>query len=119
MKLPSLQPRTRLAHVVAIWSADHGKFAAFNHAVFTALFQDDHDIGKLEILLQIAEKFGLNSKDLASGSHVYFYMQKVIHDEEMEIQADVRAVPPCVSNNKVLATGMQKILQLQQMLPLL
>jgi predicted DsbA family dithiol-disulfide isomerase len=46
-------------------------------------------------------------------------MQKVIHDEEMAIQADVRAVPPCVSNNKVLATGMQKILQLQQMLPLL
>lgn len=57
-------------------STDHGKFAAFNHAVFTVLFQDDHDIGKLEILLQIAEKFGLNSKDLASGSQVYFICKR-------------------------------------------
>jgi predicted DsbA family dithiol-disulfide isomerase len=84
-----------------------------------ALLQDDHDIGKLEILLQIAEKLGLNSKDLASGSQVYFYMQKAIHYEEMAIQANVRAVPPCMSNNKVLAIGVQKFLQLQQLLPLL
>jgi hypothetical protein len=46
-------------------------------------------------------------------------MQKAIHYEEMAIQANVRAVPPCMSNNKVLAIGVQNFLQLQQLLPLL
>ena len=118
MKLPSVQPRTRLAHAAAKWAADHGKFNAFNHALFRAFFQDDHDIGKLEILMQIAEKIGLNPNDLESGSQMDFYVQKVLHDEEMALQANVRAVPAYVSNNKVLATGVQNLLQLQQLIPL-
>jgi predicted DsbA family dithiol-disulfide isomerase len=47
-----------------------------------------------------------------------FYVQKVLHDEEMALQANVRAVPAYVSNNKVLATGVQNLLQLQQLIPL-
>jgi hypothetical protein len=75
MKLPSVQPRTRLAHAAAKWAADHGKFNAFNHALFRAFFQDDHDIGKLEILMQIAEKIGLNPMILNLG-HRWIFMCK-------------------------------------------
>jgi predicted DsbA family dithiol-disulfide isomerase len=119
MKLPPVQPRTRLAHALAIWAADNGEFNAFNTAVFKTFFQDGLDIGRLEILFQIVASIGLNSKELESGSRIDSYIQRVIDDERMARQAGIRGVPAYVVYNKVLATGVQSLAQLQQLFQLL
>jgi predicted DsbA family dithiol-disulfide isomerase len=119
MKLPPVQPRTRLAHALAIWAADNGEFNAFNTAVFKTFFQDGLDIGRLEILFQIVASIGLNSKELESGSRIDSYIQRVIDDEKMARQAGIRGVPAYVVYNKVLATGVQSLAQLQQLFQLL
>jgi predicted DsbA family dithiol-disulfide isomerase len=119
MKLPPVQPRTRLAHALAIWAADNGEFNAFNTAVFKTFFQDGLDIGRLEILFQIVASIGLNSKELESGSRIDSYVQRVIDDEKMARQAGIRGVPAYVVYNKVLATGVQSLAQLQQLFQLL
>jgi predicted DsbA family dithiol-disulfide isomerase len=115
MKRPPVQPRTRLAHAVAKWAAANGRFDAFNTAVFRAFFQDGLDIGKLEILSEIATQLGMTLDDLESESQIDFYVQKVLHDEEMARRANVRAVPAYVANGKVLAAGVQSLTQLQRM----
>ncbi len=115
MKRPPVQPRTRLAHAAAKWAADHGRFAAFNRALFKGFFQDGCDIGKLEIIKKLAEKAGLDPHDLESGKQLEFYVQKVVHDEEMARTSDVRAVPAYVSNGKVLAAGVQSVAQLHRL----
>ena len=119
MHLPPVQPRTRLAHAAAKWAADRGRFAAFNRAVFKAFFQDGRNIGTLEELLQIAEKLDMDRNELVSGAQMDSYIQKVLDDEEMARQAEVRAVPAYVANGKVLAAGIQSLAQLQQLLSML
>ena len=118
MKRPPVQPRTRLAHAAAKWAADNGRFNEYNNALFKAFFQDGLDIGKLEILLQLAEKLDMDTDGLATESQMVSYVRKVMQDEEMARQANVRAVPAYVANGKVLAAGVQTLVQLQQLIPL-
>lgn len=116
MKQPTVQPRTRLAHAVAKWTAEHGRFDAFNQAVFKAFFQDSLDIGKQEILLQIAGKIGMDTKSLDSGTQLNSYMDQVVSDEDMARVAGVKAVPAYVADNRVLAAGVQSLSQLQHLI---
>ena len=51
----------------------------------------------LEILLQVAEKIGLNPNELETESQMVSYIRNVLHDEEMARQLNVRAVPAYVS----------------------
>ena len=118
MRLPPVQPRTRLAHAAAKWAADNGKFTSFNRELFKAFFQDGRDIGKLDILLQIAEKLEMDPEKFVSGLQMDAYERRVLQDEEMARQADVRAVPAYVVNGTVLAAGVQSLAQLQQLLSL-
>ena len=118
MKQPPVQPRTRLAHAAAKWAADNGRFDAFNIALFKAFFQDGQDIGRLEILAQIAEKLDMDPNALEYESQIDSYVRKVVLDEEKARQVNVRAVPAFVSNGKVLAAGVQSLAQLQHLVSL-
>lgn len=119
MKRPQVQPRTRMAHAVAKWAADNGKFDSFNRAVFKAFFQDGCDIGNHDVLIQIAQKIGLNANELESQGRMDLYMQQVLNDAEKAKRAHVRAVPAFVANGRVFASGVQSFSQLQQLIPLL
>jgi predicted DsbA family dithiol-disulfide isomerase len=116
MNLPPVQPRTRLAHAAVKWAADYGRFNDYNSALFKAFFQDGLDIGKLEILQQIAEKLDMDTDGFATESQVDAYVCKVLRDEETAQEANVRAVPAYVANGKVLAAGVQTLAQLQQLI---
>jgi len=118
MNQPPVQPRTRLAHAAAKWAADNGRFAAFNRALFKAFFQDGLDIGKIETLMQVAEKLDLAPNELESGPQIDSYVASVLEDEEMARRANVRAVPAYVAGGKVLAAGVQSLAQLQLLLSL-
>jgi len=116
MNMPQVQPRTRLAHAIGKWAGDKSSFAAYNYAVFKAFFQDGHNIGELDILLQIVRELGLVPDELKSGTLLDSYVHQAIRDEEMAKQIGVRAVPAYVSNGKVLAAGVQSLSQLQQLI---
>jgi predicted DsbA family dithiol-disulfide isomerase len=116
MKLPPVQPRTRLAHAAAKWADTCGSFAAFNNALFKALFQDGLDIGKIGILRQIAENSGLDPHGLDTETQLEPYIRKVVQDEELAGRVNVRAVPAFVVNGRVLAAGVQSTVRLQQLL---
>jgi len=115
MSMPPVQPRTRMAHAAAKWAAENSGFTAYNYAVFKAFFQDGLDIGRLEILVQLAEEQGLDTIALESKAKIDSYIKQVLLDEEMARQFGVQAIPAYVANGKVLATGVQNLSQLQQL----
>jgi predicted DsbA family dithiol-disulfide isomerase len=61
LKLPSIspQPYSRLAHEGYRFAEVAGRAAEYNAAVFKAFFQDDRDIGDVEVLTTIAASIGL------------------------------------------------------------
>ena len=65
MVLPrvSPQPHTRLAFEGFQYAKEHGKPHEYNHEVFKAFFQEEQDIGGVEVLTRIAGNAGLDAAD--------------------------------------------------------
>jgi predicted DsbA family dithiol-disulfide isomerase len=63
LKLPSIspQPYSRLAHEGYQFAERAGKANEYNQRVFSAFFQDDLDIGDLDVLTRLAEEVGLDA----------------------------------------------------------
>jgi predicted DsbA family dithiol-disulfide isomerase len=57
----SPQPYTRLAFEGYQYAAEHGRAAQYTPRVLRAFFQEDRDIGRLEVLADIASELGLDS----------------------------------------------------------
>ena len=61
MKLPTVSPYpyTNLAFQGLEFAKDRGKGAEYNDAVFRAFFQQSRDIGRIDVLADIAKEVGL------------------------------------------------------------
>jgi predicted DsbA family dithiol-disulfide isomerase len=69
----SPQPYTHLAFEGYQFARTHGKANAYNHRVLEAFFRDSLDIGKVEVLSQLAGEVGLDVQafDAALASRKY------------------------------------------------
>ena len=58
IRLPSVspQPYSRLAFEGSLFAKQKGKLREYNHAVFCAFFQEDRDIGRIDVLRELAEQ---------------------------------------------------------------
>jgi len=65
MKLPNVSPHpyTDLAHEGFYYAKAHGKANDYNHRVYEAFFQEDQNIGEIEVLTQLAKEVGLNEDE--------------------------------------------------------
>lgn len=59
LREPTLVPWTRKAHELVRYAASEGRGDAAHHAVFDAYLRDGHDIGRIDVLLEIARGLGL------------------------------------------------------------
>ena len=50
VRLPPVQPRSRLAHEAVAFARLHNKDMELHHAIFKAFFEFGEDIGKLDVL---------------------------------------------------------------------
>jgi predicted DsbA family dithiol-disulfide isomerase len=64
IRLPSVspQPHTHLAWEGYQFAREHGQGNAYNHRVLTAFFVDGLDIGRPEVLTDLAGEVGLNAE---------------------------------------------------------
>lgn len=69
LKLPSIspQPYSRLAHEGYRFAEIAGRAAEYNAAVFKAFFQEDRDIGDVDVLLSIAASIGLDQNEFRTA----------------------------------------------------
>ncbi len=67
MKLPPLQPRSRLAHEAAHWARTQGRFDDYHAAIFRAFFERGEDIGDIEVLMPLATDLGLDMESLRAA----------------------------------------------------
>lgn len=105
IRLPSVspQPYSRLAFEGFQHAKAHGLAAEYNHAVFAAFFQQDQDIGRPDVLTQLATAIGLDAAafrtDLDRGVYAATHRQALL-DAEAE---DIRSVPTIVVGRRHLA----------------
>ena len=109
ISLPTIspQPYTRLAFIGFQYAQEQGRGNAYVQAVFKAFFQQNLDIGKQEVLLDLAHEAGLNRLAFAEALESESYAAK--HERALQdAQAfDVTAVP-------VILVGEQKFVGLPE-----
>jgi len=113
MKMPPVQPRSRLAHEATQWAGTKGRLEDFNAAVFRAFFERGEDIGQIGVLLQLASNLSLDLKALRAALENGEFRTSVLKDEHDAQALGVRAVPSFVADRRAMLSGVQSVAMLQ------
>ena len=115
MRLPPIQPRSRLAHEATKWAQTQNQFDTYNEAVFRAFFERGEDIGNVDVLVQLASDLALDEVSLRAALQSREFEPSVIADEHEAAELGVHAVPAFVANRRFALTGVQPVAALEQM----
>ena len=115
MKLPPVQPRTRLAHAAAHWARSQGHFDDYHAEIFRAFFERGEDIGDVDVLASLALESGLDSGLLRQALKSHEFEKSVLADEREAARLGVQSVPAFVANRKAVVSGVQPVENLKQL----
>ena len=107
MRLPPLQPRSRLAHEAAHWARTRGRFDDYNAAVFRAFFERGEDIGSPTVLAALADALDLDGDALRLALERREYEGGVLEDERAAAALGVGGIPAFVANRRAALSGVQ------------
>ncbi|CAB3734497.1 hypothetical protein R8871_06059 [Paraburkholderia graminis C4D1M] len=93
MKLPPYAPRSRLAFETAFLGRSVGRFDAVHRALFKAYFEDGRDIGRADVLLDIAGECGVDRAVLAASLAGQRFRTAIEDDEAMAGRLGVTGLP--------------------------
>jgi predicted DsbA family dithiol-disulfide isomerase len=115
MKLPPIQPRSRLAHEAARWARTQGRFDDLHAEIFRAFFERGEDIGKPEVLVALASKSGLDTESLRRALDTREFEPSVLADEREAAELGVSGVPAFVAARRAAVSGVQPVDTLKQL----
>jgi predicted DsbA family dithiol-disulfide isomerase len=116
MRLPPMQPRSRLAHEAAKWAATVNRFDDYNEAVFRAFFERGENIGEIGVLIKFAEDLKIDAEDLRLALTRGEFEAQVLADEREAAALGVHAIPAFVANRRMALSGVQAVSALEAML---
>jgi predicted DsbA family dithiol-disulfide isomerase len=115
MKLPPIQPRTRLAHAAAHWARSQGRFDDYHREIFRAFFERGEDIGDVSILVALAFELGLDSNSLIEALEIGKFEESVLDDERAAARFGVTGVPAFIANRRATLAGVRPLEHLRQL----
>jgi predicted DsbA family dithiol-disulfide isomerase len=116
MRLPPLQPRSRLAHEAAHWARTQGRFDDYNAALFRAFFERGEDIGATAVLRALADALGLDGDALARSLESREFEKGVLENEREAEALGVGGVPAFVANRRAALSGVQTAENLRRLI---
>ncbi|SNS41744.1 Predicted dithiol-disulfide isomerase, DsbA family [Noviherbaspirillum humi] len=93
LKLPPVQPRSRLAFQAVAHAREQGRFDAMHEALFRGFFEQGRDIGRLEVLLELGKEAGVEEAGLRDALEKGTHLQQVLDDERMAHDFGITGVP--------------------------
>lgn len=93
LRLPPVQPRTRLAFQAVEHARTAGAFDPYHRALFRAFFEEGEDIGRPEVLGDLATEAGLAADDLLVALELETHLPAVLAQEARAADLGLRGVP--------------------------
>jgi len=106
---------SRLAQEVGKWAESRDKGHEFHNSIFRAYFVDGQNIGKINILVEVAESINLNGKEAQKIIQDRTYREAVDLDWKRSYELRITAVPTFLFNHQVIV-GAQKHEALEKLL---
>jgi predicted DsbA family dithiol-disulfide isomerase len=99
----SPQPYTHLAFEGYQYALEKGKGNEYNHRMLTAFFQEEQDIGDLDVLTKLAGELGLDQQEFRAALESRKYKEE--HQRALQHaynEADIHAVPTFIIGKTVV-----------------
>ncbi|MDR0787193.1 MAG: DsbA family protein [Gemmatimonadota bacterium] len=77
IRKPGWRPFTRKAHEAAVFARDHGLELPFRQAVYALYWMEDADIGRIDLLVGVAGRTGLDPEKLRIALDLDLYAERV------------------------------------------
>lgn len=97
------------AHRLIHWAETKGQGHALKQALFAAYFSEQRDVSDAAVLIDVAEKTGLDATEARAVLDGQRYAAEVRQQENVWIQNNIRGVPAIIFDNKHLVTGAQGV----------
>lgn len=78
---------------------------AYNAAVFRAYFEDDEDIGEIDVLVRLANTLGIDGYMLRERLLADEALEEVLQEEQSAFQNGISGVPAFIFKDKYLLSG--------------
>lgn len=102
-----VSPNTRDAHRIIWYAKQEGKQLAVKEVLMKAYFEEGIDLTKQENLISIAEKVGLDSREISSLLNSDRLLADVTAAEQLNYQRGISGVPYYIINNQYGISGAQ------------
>lgn len=99
---PLILPWTRKAHEFVFHAAQHGARARAHGAVFEAMFGRGEDIGRVDVLVELARGLGLDANETKVVLDVDRYTADVAALATRAAEAGVQEIPTLIQNSQTL-----------------
>lgn len=113
LRLPPVQPRSRLAFEAELFAHEHGLGDKMRQSLFQAFFEHGRDIGRISVLASIGRAIGLNAARLKFALQNGDFTAAVQADRREAERLGIRGVPAMnlrsASGRQHLITGAQPI----------
>jgi predicted DsbA family dithiol-disulfide isomerase len=93
LRLPPVQPRSRLALEAAEFARAAGYFDRMHRALFAAFFEDGRDLASTDVLLDIGASAGLEREALQAALEDGRHTPKVLADQRLAGEIGVTGIP--------------------------
>ena len=119
LRAPAVLPRTRKAHEAALFAREKGVEPAMREAIYRAYFGDGLDIGRIDVLVQLAVGVGLDATESRVVLDVDRYTEAVLADAELARRAGIASTPTMVVGTGAdarVVTGALPLAELREIL---
>jgi len=104
MKPPPVTPNTMFALEATEYAQQHGKFMEFHHAAYKAYWDERKDLGKLDVLAEVATSVSLDADEMIQCLETHEFSNQVMGQYQEALQHGIRGIPTFVVGN-LLFTG--------------
>ena len=104
MRPPPVTPNTMFALEATEYAQQHGKFMEFHHAAYKAYWDERKDLGKLDVLAEVATSVSLDADEMIQCLETHEFSNQVMGQYQEALQHGIRGIPTFVVGN-LLFTG--------------
>jgi predicted DsbA family dithiol-disulfide isomerase len=90
---PAFRPRTRKAHEAARFARDREIEAPFRERVFSAYWMEGKDIGRIDVLMEIAASLGMEPEEMKIVLDIDRFGDEIARDTEVAHRLRVPGTP--------------------------
>lgn len=101
-RIPGHVPWSRKAHELALHAGEEGCFHPIHEAIFRAHFEEGRDIGRVDMLVELAAEAGMDASEVRTVLGVDRFLPVLEEARRSLLDRGVRGVPTLEAGGRVL-----------------